>query len=239
MSTVNKSFPLFVIFFTLLTGCSQKTTNNKTTTSTTSTNASGTNSSSTTTTNNGCDGIARDGITTCYYTNLPTLTFSGPGTVGPVYWSSNSNLPGHISPNQFRTDATFNVRIKPLYADGTSLQGRTCSQFTKTNFSKLQVQLMLRRSVDSLGEVKTLTADVNSNSAKASFTVPGGTTNPYILEVISVMSNHRCNAVYGSAPGGCPNAYYDIPKNTNVANPTECVAFKIEYSTDNTLDLPN
>lgn len=187
----------------------------------------------------GCNGIPRSGATSCYYTNLPQLVFSGPGTIGPVYWSSNTNLPSHISPNQFRTDATFSVRIKPSYADGgNSTQGRSCSQFTKTNFGKLQVQVMLRRSNDSLGEVKTLTADVGAYSSTARFSVPGGTTNPYILEVVSVLSNHRCNAYYGSAVGGCPNVYYDIPVNSS-PNPTECVAFHIEYATDNTYDLPN
>ncbi len=192
----------------------------------------------------GCDGVYRSGATSCYYANLPKLVFSGPGTLGPVYWSSNTDLPNFISPGQFITDATFSIRMKPSYVDGgTSKQGRNCSQWTKTNFSKLKIEVMLRKAGTSLGEVKTLTANVDAYSSVARFSVPSGTTTPYILEVVSVLSNHRCNAVYGSAPGGCPNSFFDIPVNntsTNgVLNPTECVAFNLEYATDNTYDLPN
>ena len=242
--TIKYSMLASFVTVLLLAGCAQKssTTNTSTNNSNggTTTPITGGTGSGGTGGISGCNGIYREGATSCYFTNLPTITISGPGTFGVTYWSSNTNLPGHISPSQFRTDASFNVRIKPKYADATtSIQGRKCSSFTKTNFSKLQVQLMLRRSVDTLGETKTVTASVDAYSNKAVFTVPGGTVDPYILEVVSVMSNHRCNAAYGSAPGGCPNVYFDIPVNTNVANPTECVAFDIEYSTDNTYDLPN
>jgi hypothetical protein len=242
--TIKLSLVASLAAIAILAGCAQKssTTNNTSNTSSggTSTPITGGGGSGGTGGISGCNGVYREGAASCYYTNLPTITISGPGTYGVTYWSSNTNLPQHISPSQFRTDATFNVRIKPKYADATnSIQGRRCSSFTKSNFSRLQVQLMLRRSVDTLGEIRTVNASVDAYSSKAVFTVPGGTADPYILEVVSVMSNHRCNAVYGSAPGGCPNVYFDIPVNTNVANPTECVAFDIEYSTDNTYDLPN
>lgn len=187
------------------------------------------------------DGVARSGATKCYYTNLPKLVFSGPGTVGPVYWSSANNLPAHISPNQFRTDATFAVRMRPSkVAGGTSLQGRNCSSWTQDNFSRLRVQVMLRRASDSLGEVKTLVAAVGSNSATARFTVPGGTTSPYILEVVEIFSDHSCKeSVYGKLATPCTSStFYKIPVN-GTTNPTECVAFNLEYATDETYDLPN
>jgi hypothetical protein len=194
----------------------------------------------------GCsDGVARSGATKCYYTNLSTFVFSGPGTVGPVYWSSANNLPSHISPNQFRTDASFSVRIKPIYASGgSSIQGRSCSLNTSSNFTKLQVQVMLRRAGDGLGEVKTLTGAVNGKSNTARFTVPGGTTEPYILEVVSVLSDHRSfknsagKYVYGTPQSGCSTNVCDIPVN-GTTSPTECVAFNLEYATDDTYDLPN
>ena len=243
-NTTTLSAITLVILLTLLSGCAQKSSTriNSSTSSTTSGTSSPISGSGNVgnTGISGCNGVYRESATSCYFSNLPTLTISGPGTYGITYWSSNSNLPQHISPNQFRTDASFNVRIKPKYADATnSIQGRKCSPFTKTNFSKLQIQLMLRRSTDTLGEIKTVSASVDTYSSKATFTVPGGTTNPYVLEVVSVMSNHRCNSAYGSAPNGCPNVFFDIPVNTNTYNPTECVAFDIEYSTDNTYDLPN
>jgi len=239
MKVKKTSLFLLAIFFLSLQGCAQKdntkvikntVTNPVTTTPPTTPGGTG-----------GCDGVYRDGATSCYYTNLPTLVFSGPGTIGPVYWSSNTDLPEYVSPNQFRTDATFSIRMKPSYVDGgKSRQNRNCSQYTKTNFNKLKVEVMLRKSSSSLGEVKTLTASVGSYSPVARFSVPSGTTSPFILEVVSVLSDHRCNSYYGSAPGGCPNSFFDIPVNgTNPANPTECVGFTLEYATDNTYDLPN
>lgn len=243
-----KSITLLMSMLLILGACAQKK-EGKTTNVTN--NYSGTTGSSGTGTTNpitgtgggvtGCsDGVARSGATRCYYNNLDTFVFSGPGTRGPVYWSSANNLPSHISPNQFRTDASFAVRMKPLVADGgTSIQGRKCSQYTKTYFNKLKVEVMLRRSGDGLGEVKTLTGSVNGTSNTVRFTVPGGTTEPYVLEVVSVLSNHRCDSHYGSAPSGCPNAFFDIPLVTSTANPTECVAFNLEYATDDTYDFPN
>lgn len=194
----------------------------------------------------GCsDGVARSGATKCYYSNLSTFVFSGPGTVGPVYWSSANNLPSHISPNQFRTDASFAVRIKPIYASGgSSIQGRSCSLNTSTNWDKLQVQVMLRRAGDGLGEVKTLTGSVNGKSNTARFTVPGGTTEPYVLEVVSILSNHRSmknssgKYIYGTPQSGCATNVCDIPVNGTTYS-TECVAFNLEYATDDTYDLPN
>lgn len=243
------SLPLLLLVLLGLSACAEKKTGstvnntyvqNPVTGSTGTTDSTGTTGTTTGGVTGCSDGVARAGATKCYYTNLDTLVFSGPGTVGPIYWSSATDLPGHISPNQFRTDASFAVRVKPIVADGgSSRQGRSCSQFTKNNFSKLQVKVMLRRSGDSLGEVKTLTGEVNKSSNTARFTVPGGTTEPYILEVVSVLSNHRCNAAYGSAPSGCPNAYFDIPVVSNTNYTTECVAFNIEYATDDTYDLPN
>jgi len=131
--------------------------------------------------------------------------------------------------------------MKPsTVSGGTSRQNRTCAPWTQNNFSKLQVQVMLRRSVDSLGEVKTLTASVGSNSNTARFTVPGGTTAPYILEVVSVLSDHSCKEnIYGKLASPCTSTtFYPIPLNTG-SNPTECVAFNLEYATDETYDLPN
>ncbi len=191
----------------------------------------------------GCsDAVVRSGATKCYYTNLNKITLSGPGTPGPVYWSSINNLPTHISPNQFRTDAKFAVRMKPSHpaALSNSLQGRKCSDALATNFNKLKVYVMLRRSTDTMGgELKELTADVGSYSNTARFTPPGGTTNPYILEVVGVQSDHRCTGKYGTPLSGCStNPYYDIPVDNNTF-PTNCVAFNLEFATDETYDLPN
>ena len=187
------------------------------------------------TTISGCDGIARDSATRCYYKNIPTVQVSGDVTLNTPFWLS-TNLPSSISQNQFATDATFNVRIIPRAADATktSISGKTCSPFTVNNSKKLQVKLMLRKQGVGLGEVITLTADRDTPSSKGIFTVPGGTTSPYILEVTSVQSDTRCTWAGGTSTTLCP--YAPIPVNT--LGPTECVAFDIQYSTDDTYDLP-
>jgi len=243
---------LLLLVAVTTTSCTQKTSGSKIVykDNPLATNPSNPNNPNTPTTPNspgGCaDGVPRNGVSSCYYSNLPRLVFSGAGTYGPTYWSSKNNLPSSISQNQFRTDATFAVRLKPTYplANEASRQGRICSPYTSTNFSKIKVWVMLRRSIDSIGEVQELTADVNSYSNTARFSVPGGTTQPYILEVIGVNTDHRCQAVYGSLPASDKAAcaagtkYFDIPVN-GTSNVTECVAFKMDFATDDTYDLPN
>lgn len=249
---MNKTTASFFLLLALATisSCSQKTSGTKIVNTTVTNPSTGTGGTTTNPSNptvtNCSDGVYRSGTSSCYYSNIPRLVFSGPGTYGTTIWSSKNNLPSSISQNQFRTDATFAVRIKPSYplANEASRQGRTCSGYTSTNFTKLKVWVMLRRSIDSLGEVQELTASVNAYSNTARFTVPGGTSDPYIVEVIGVNSDHRCNAVYGSLSASDKAActagtkYFDIPVNSTTA-PTECVAFKMDVATDDTYDLPN
>jgi len=187
----------------------------------------------------GCDGVYRSGASECYY-SLNEMSASGPGTYGTVIWKSTS-LSSDYSQNMFRTDATFSVRMIPSYIqDGrTSLQGRTCSKYTSTNFTQMKMVVRLRKSTATSGSEKTLTSVYSSGwpySAKQYFTVPGGTTDPYVLEVIGITTNHRCTGKYGTAPDGCD--YMDIPLKTDTAVPTECVGFKLEFATDSTYDLP-
>ena len=255
MKNVTRTSVIIFLLSVSLFSCTQKTaTVNKKSTSSSGNGSSTINDGGGTITDpvdgtgsvSGCNGVYRSGATSCYYTNLPRVVMSGPGTNGVTWWSSNS-LPASISPSQFRTDASFSVRIKPSWPIGneSSRQGRKCSPYLVSNFNKLKVQVMLRRSVDSIGEVKELSGTVNSYSNTARFTVPGGTSDPYILEVIGVTSDHRCNtAIYGNLPANlvtsCTNGLLlDIPTRTPTTVMTECVAFNIEMATDSTYDLPN
>lgn len=194
------------------------------------------------------DGIAREGATRCYYT-LPALTFSGSGKAGAMmYWSSAYNLSNAFSSDIFRTDMNFAVRIRPIYAqDTTSFQGRTCSSYTKYNFSKMQVKLMLSKSSDNglSDNIGTFTATVGQWSPTVRYNVPAGASGPLVLSVHSFLTDHRCKtSIYGSlstqetAACNAGNAFYDIPLKTNAANPTECVSFEIQFATDYTYDLP-
>jgi hypothetical protein len=184
-----------------------------------------------------CDGVARAGVTKCYFKNIPTITASG-GTFGQSWWSSTSYVAATGSdPKVFSTDATFNVRIIPRVATtgSTSTFGKSCS--TYMNYAtKLKVQLMLHRNGVSVGEIATLTADMDIPSKVWHFTVPAS-SDPLVLEVVNVLSDSRCSGKYGTKLSTCStNPYYDIPINTK--GPTECVAFDLQFSTDETYDLP-
>lgn len=236
---------LIITALILLVGCNQKqpSTNNTYITNPINggggtTPCTGTNcGSGGTTTPTGCDGVARSGASICYYKNIPTVQVSG-GVYGQSYWRSSS-LSSSISQNQFRTDGTFNVRIIARSPQsGTSTFGRSCSPYM-LNSTKLRVKIQLHKQGVSLGEEATLTSDIGTPSAVWRFTPPGGTTDPYVLEVVNVESNARCTGAYGTALASCStNPYYGIPVQTNTAYSTECAAFDIQFATDDTYDLP-
>jgi len=243
-----------LVMMTMLVSCSVKSTSSKiTTTTTTSTSPIGTGTGSENgngtgnggTSVSGCDGVSRDGATRCYYKNIPTIQVMGATSAatsnGTPYWSSStitSNGTG-ISPNQFATDGTFNIRIIPRLANATtaasnpSVAGKTCSPFMN-NAKKLYVQIRLRQQGASTGEIATLSAAIDAASNVWHFSPPASAT-PLVLEVINVMSDIRCNLSGGKYY--CP--YADIPLNSpTMTYPTECVAFDLQYSTDETYDLP-
>lgn len=233
---------MIILVMSTLAACSVKSTSSKTSnTATTSPIGTGGDGGggggSGGGTEGSCDGIARDGVTRCYYKNIPTIMASG-GVYGQTWWSSTDFITSSgNSPHQFSTDSTFHVRIIPRTptANATSTFSKTCSPY-RMYATKLKVQLMLRKSGVSVGEVATLTAPIGSASSVYHFSVPVS-TEPLILEVVNVQSDSRCTGFYGSKPTSCTtNPYLDVPINT--AGPTECVAFDIQYSTDETYDLP-
>lgn len=184
-----------------------------------------------------CDGVARNGVTHCYYKNIPTVIASG-GVYGQAWWTSTGFIASSgNSPGQFSTDATFNVRIIPRTptAKANSTFNKVCSAYNMFA-TKLKVQLMMHKNGVSVGEVATLTSPIGTPSSVWHFSVPA-TASPLVLEVINVTSDSRCTGFYGSNPSSCAtNPYLDIP--INAGGPTECVAFDIQYSTDETYDLP-
>ena len=229
-----------VLVMTYSCGQKQVTSNSS---STSSNPISTSTPTSTSTPISGCDGIYRSGASNCYYKNLPEVTVSGPGTYGTTLWSSSSDLSGTgISQNQFVTDATFSVRMIPSYIldKRTSKQGRVCTN-QRTVPTKVRLSVMLRKSTATLGEVATLNATYNGSSWSYSntyrYSVPGGTTDPYIIEVIGVQTNQRC--LESSPPATCATEpMMDIPVVVS-PNPTPCIGFKLQMATDETYDLPN
>lgn len=247
---------LLILTVSALSACSVKTSKS---TNTNSTSTSGTNTSttgggtstgggSTTTGGISCDGVYHDGATRCYYKNIPTIQVMGatPSATanGTPYWSSaNWTSSGSgISPNQFATDATFNVRVIPRFPSSgvapsnPAVSGKSCSAFSPTSstYKKLYVQVRLRAANATTGEVATLTANMDTASNVWHFSPPTS-SQPLVLEIINVMADIRCN--WSGGKSYCP--YADIPLNSATTTaPTECVAFDLQYSTDETYDLP-
>ncbi len=187
----------------------------------------------------GCNGIYRAGATDCYYANLPEVIISGPG-VGAVYWSSTSSS---VDQNQFMTDRVFGVRFQATTIPGgkkSAVYNKVCSNWTSNSFSKLKVKVMLRKASQSMSDnIVTLEADLATStvsgkgfSPKKYFTVPKGNTEPFVLEIVEVQSDHSCKQANGSLY--CP--YAAIP--VNQGGPTECVGVRLEIATDSTYDLP-
>lgn len=238
----------------MASGCTQKTTTKKSSSSSSS-NGSITNPSTDTGTGtiDGCDGVYRANATSCYRSDIPTFSLSGTESktvvVGPVLWSSRTSLPSTYSQNSFVTDSTFKVRIKALQnSNSVSMQGRNCSGPMAYNFSRIKVSFMLRRSSDSITVYKEAIANVGSFGTKISLPVPGGTTDPYILEVVGVATDHRCKVEYGTLStnekAACTAGTYwgtiplQLPTAAYSNPPTSCVGVVMEYSTDSTYDLP-
>lgn len=236
-------------------GCQQKSSTNKKSSSTSSSSTGTTDLSTGTKTLDGCDGVYRADATSCYRADIPTFTLSGTSTsagvaIGPVLWSSATSLPSTYSQNSFVTDATFKVRIKASYpnANARSAQGRLCSGPMAYNFTRVKVYLMLRRTIDSITTPVEVVAKVGAYSTKKSLPIPGGTTEPYILEVVGIATDHRCTTTaYGSLStnekAACTAGTYwgSIPLVVSSAYPdalTSCAGITLEYSTDSTYDLP-
>ena len=258
---IKTSFFLTLVVM-MAVGCQQKTTKKKSTTSTTSPSTgtgNGTTGEGTTDLSggtksiDGCDGVYRADATSCYRADIPTFTLSGTATtgiaIGPVLWSSATSLPDTYSQNSFVTDATFKLRFKASNpnANARSAQGRLCSGPMAYNFTRVKLYVMLRRSIDSITTYKEIIAKVGSYSTKTTLSVPRGTTDPYILEVVGIATDHRCNAAYGglskNEQAACTAGTYwgSIPLVVSEKYPdalTSCAGITLEYSTDSTYDLP-
>jgi hypothetical protein len=275
MKKITAHTPFFLLVMLLaFTSCAEKSTGSKVTNNYITNPLDNGNSDGENNSNNGsgstttCDGVplTNDG-TPCYFKNIPKLIFSGSGirrSNSTPYWSSlnevGSNGAG-INPAQFDTDSRFSVRIKPVtISNGVSKQGRSCSTWTNLNYTRMRVVMKLRKSSQTVaqGSEVELTADVGGVSNTGRFTIPSGaTSSPYILEIMSIETDHRCKAsTYGAISStqtaGCNDktSWFDIPINcdpnhatrpctTNPLPPTECVGLNIEMATDYTKDLPN
>ncbi len=266
MNNVVKISVILTLVMMVSTGCTQKSTTKKKTDTTnelkpgTGTGTgTGSDNDNDVTSINGCDGIVRNNASRCYYKNIPRITLNGAGNtnqpgasveiIGPVLWSSLNNLPGYDQ-GSFSTDLTFNMRIKAIkpYQNEKTLGGRYCSN-NLSQFTRVKVHFMLRNSVTSITNHFSIEAKLDQYSKKFivanEATIPSGAPDK-ILEVVGIMTDHRCQLQ--NPPIGCGDGSYwgDIPavirkdSNGNLINdPVACASFQIEYATDTTYDLPN
>lgn len=248
---------MVILVMSLLSACSVKSTNSKIQ-STTATSPIGYDpgtvpGGSTTVGGIACDGVNNNtGANKCYYKNIPTIQVMGATnyaiTNGVPFWSS-TNLGSSISQNQFATDEVFNVRIVPRMAIKTNpavnpaVPGKSCNH-TMTNdriATKLFIQIKLQTKEEHLagsadGEVATLSASIDQPSTVWHFSKRVTPSN-LVIKVVNVLTDTRCRAGGAGAAGYCP--YSDLPLNSATSTAaTECVAFDIQYSTDETYDLP-
>jgi hypothetical protein len=243
-----------LLLMSALTSCSVKSTSSKVSTST-STSATGTSPTTGSTGSSGTGGSSGSDTSnvTCQeivdgkcYRKVSNIQASG-GSYGQTWWSStNYTASGSaLSPNLFATDAVFNVRIIPRSptANATSTFNRVCSPYMMYA-TKVKVQFMLHKQGVTVGDVGTVFAPLNSTSGIYKFAVPAS-SEPLVLEVVNVQSDSRCasksgsttQSYYGTIPSSCSsNPYLDIPINGG-SYPTECVAFDILYSTDETWSI--
>lgn len=251
---MKKYYKILMILLVLssLEACT-KSTSSKSTTTTTGTSSNSATTATTTTTGTSttvggisCDGVNNNtGATKCYYKNIPTIQVMGivKGSTTPL-WSSRTNIGTSISQGQFSTDEIFNVRIVPRMAIKTnpavnpSVAGKSCDHLMTKIATKLFVQIKLQTKEEDLagsteGEVATLSAAIDTPSNVWHFSKRVTASN-LVMKVVTVLTDSRCQQ---GGTGYCP--YADLPLSTPTSTlPTECVAFDIQYSTDETYDLP-
>jgi len=147
-----------------------------------------------------------------------------------VFWSSSSGI-SSSDQGVFKTNSRFNVRIVPRRAEyGSSVMdwsGKTDNRcFRHSAYEALQLTICVRRQDGGCLYQHTFDANVDSASKVKEFNFPD-TAEPLVVEVLNVQSDYNCNS--SSNSGYCPYGGHDHPA---------CVKFDIQFSTDQTKDLP-
>jgi hypothetical protein len=190
-------------------------------------------------------GYSDAGQTIEYYKlNSPTL--SAHGSAGQnrhaashpdgVVWSSLLDMSGSISQNALITNSRFNIRVRALTGIGGNeldSKGIPCI-YIANDYTKLQLGITLKKQGTTSGDYFLFdNVGVNQFSAVHPYTVPFNTNDPLVIEVKDVKWDYTCidytNQGFPNVPGACPYAkVWD----------SSCVAFEIQFSTDDTKDIP-
>jgi len=107
-------------------------------------------------------------------------------------------------------------------------------QYIANDYTKLQIGVVVRKQGATSGDYYLFdNVEVGKYSGVHPFVVPPNTNDPLIVEVKDIKWDYTCidytNQGFPNVPGACPWApVWD----------TSCVAFEIQFATDDTKDIP-
>lgn len=171
------------------------------------------------------------------YRTVSNIVVKTPSS-GSLFWSSKDapNLANdqHI----FAADQRFNLRIIPRRHpnEGTvAFDNTSCSNDSPIDYGALSIDVCLRREGGScINTTRFENISVNGASKVKEYTPPSS-TQPLIVEVTSVEWDYWC------AQGDdryCPTGPINFGADRMDPSVKDCVRFDIQFSTDETKDLP-
>jgi hypothetical protein len=194
---------------------------------------------------NGNEPGISDGGQTQEYITIQGIVLHGtanPNTNNPAgvpLWNSQTNF----DPNDqhiFTTNSRFNLRVvarnRPSQ-NTNDVRGVSCRYQTSTPYKKLKVSVCVRSASGNCNNFNTTTFDdipVNQASKIKNYPVPA-TAQPLVVEVRDLESDLFCEqykqmgVAESEVPGYCPFSSHSH---------AECVEFDLQFSTDDTKDIP-
>lgn len=229
MKTIKISKIILAVLMLSQVSCVEKTSNKKSSSTQTSTIST----TATDPASNDTPDVVEDPSLPNYYSLNVILHGTPPSSPGNgVYWSSDENIPSNDQ-YIFQTDSRMNVRIKALASPtkfSTDSNGIECSQYA-LGYTKLNVDICIRSASGICVYEHSFTEiGVNSYSPVKEYTVPSNTNEPLVVEVNDVRWNYYTlmNPAYIEA---------GYPEMMSIGY-LDCIKFQIEFSTDETKDLP-
>ena len=152
-----------------------------------------------------------------------------------ILWSSTEGVSSNDQ-HIFTTNSRFNVRVRAQAGPAqNTLDTRSIAcQYNNSIYNKLLVTLCVRKQNGSC--IYTQTFDdvpVGQVSKVKEFNIPLSTAEPLVIDVLDVQWDYTCISYgeqgFSNQTGYCPWApVWD----------TQCVKFDVQFSTDDTTDLP-
>lgn len=176
------------------------------------------------------DIVLRGTRTNSVYNNYPN---------GSPYWTSAQV--GSSDQGMFHTDSRFNVRVRAQATpakDAVDAFGRKCTLYN--SYKKVNVDICIRTQAGSCINTHSFTnIPINQVSKVKEFSINSASSLPLVVEVRGFQTDGACQAYLSQYPGSTesdPNYTSYCPM--GLVNPTACVKFDIQFSTDYTKDFP-